>query len=53
MELAGAGLEDNDLGDDEDGEEGAEDGPHHVHEPWRVEDDKQREVASVPAPRQH
>lgn len=48
VELAAARLEDNDLGDDEHGEERAEDGPHHVHEPRSVQDDEQGQVTRVP-----
>jgi hypothetical protein len=40
MELAATRFEDDDLGDDEYREEGAEDCPHHVHEPRRVQNDE-------------
>jgi hypothetical protein len=49
VELAAARLEDDDLGYDESGQEWAQDGPHHVHEPRRVQDDEQRQVAGVSA----
>jgi hypothetical protein len=49
VELAATGLEYNNFGDDEDGQEWAEDGPHHVHEPRRVQYDEHCQVAGVSA----